>query len=120
MFGSKARRIAELEEALGKLERTHKRQTVMVRDMRAKIVRQRQALREQQGALKRDRAGVRGAADLGRLAIAGMTDDYPGAARHDGNHPADECEACRAFLLLGSFATNPWHRVIRARGLRAT
>lgn len=123
MFGRKAKRIVELELearagdlALQALKDKHERVLMQVESMQGRIARQRRSLREMHAGIAADRKLSREAADLARLAVARMTTDYPGAARHDGNHPVEQCEACAAFKALEPFATRPWHRAIRARG----
>ena len=130
MWGRKAARIAELEaclartgaslaeayDALHTLEDKHQRQTAMTCDLRAKLVGQRQQLKDKDTALAKRRIDKR-LVDRARLVVAGWerSESYPDAPRHDGNH-LEGCEPCEVFRELREHGTD-WHRVLRARQL---
>jgi hypothetical protein len=119
VFGRKARRIRELEAMVEADAVKLNRVADQTAALRRRVVGQRQQLREQAVALRENRQLPREAADAARLVIAGWGQDWVPAARHDGNHPAGECDACDAFRGLERFATRPWHRVIRAAMARS-
>jgi hypothetical protein len=110
-------RVHELENDVWEAEQRRTHGVTMRRHLDRKVKHQRRELAELRKQRDANVVAIKRFADDTRLLLRSKALKLHAGPIHDGNHPLDECDACLLYKTAERWCTEPWHRVVRDRGI---